>query len=108
MRKISVKSLGLWLTFFLFVFYISCEFSVEPSTIDLEETPIELKWIQHSREGQWFISRYKNLFDNGIECDQILLYLENRYFTYSIGDTLYLQEMRDYLYENWIWSEEKK
>ena len=92
--------------FSIVIFFICCDLSLEPNSIELVDNPVELKWIQHDREGLWFNSRYKDLFDAGIECDQILLYLDDRYFTHSIGDTIYLQEMRDYLYDNWTWCQE--
>jgi len=97
------------LILFLFVglnFY-TCDLTLEPSEIELKENPVELKWIKndYSTEYCWYITENKELFNKGTECDQILLYLSDRYFTYSINDTIYLYEMIDYIYDPWCWCE---
>ncbi len=92
------------LLFFGFNIY-TCDITLDPSEIEITENPVELKWIQNSRVGTWYISECKELFNGGEECDQILLFLNDRYFTYSTNDTTYLQEMTDYIYNPWYWCE---
>ncbi|MHA1702550.1 MAG: hypothetical protein ACTSWK_09805 [Promethearchaeota archaeon] len=84
--------------------------TLEPSEVEISENPIELKWIKtdYNWDWCWYITDSKALFDTGTECDEILLYLSDRYFTYSINDTIYLRVMGELIYDPWYWCEKNK
>jgi len=107
MKNCFVKVVLTFLFFFVGLVFYTCDMTLEPSEIEFSENPVELKWIKsdYNSDFCWYTTEYKDLFNYGIECNKISLYLNERYFTYSINDTIYLIVMKEYFYYPWYWSE---